>query len=152
MDLQSEPLRSGALLAYAVALLALYLRFVAITLVQGRARLKGHVFRYPEDAAHWGGEAPLREPETVERAQAALRNDGESQPFFLVAGLVWVLVGVEAFTAAIAFATYVIARSLHARWLIRPRQPARNRAFAASQLVLLGILADVVRRLIVVGW
>jgi uncharacterized MAPEG superfamily protein len=143
--------RSGALLAYAVTLLALYLRFVAITLVQGHARLKGHMFRYAEDAAHWGGEAPAREPETVERAQAALRNDGESQPFFMVGGLVWVLVGVETLTAVILFASYVVARSLHARWLIRPRQPARNRAFAASQLILLGILVDVIRRLIEMG-
>jgi hypothetical protein len=45
----------------------------------------------------------------------------------------------------------VIGEPLRRERAFRPRQPARNRAFAASHLVLLGILADVVRRLIVVG-
>ncbi|MCB9600902.1 MAG: MAPEG family protein [Sandaracinus sp.] len=137
-----------ALLAYALTLLALYLRFVGLTLVQGRARLTGHVFRHPEDAAHWGGEARARELEVVERAQAALRNDGESQPFFLLAALVWVLVGVEGAIAAGAFGLYVVARTLHAWWMLRPRQPARNRAFGISQVVILGVVIDVVRRAI----
>lgn len=103
--------------------------------------MRSHTFRWSEDAAHWGGAADL-EDSLVERAQAALRNDGESQPLFLAASALWLWSGAELWLSLSLFAVYLVARCLHSACLIWPRQPLRNRLFGLSQLCLLLVLAD----------
>jgi len=74
-----------ALAVYVAAVLVLFVKAIVAMTIQGRERLRGGTFRYPEDATHWKGEvAP--DSDRCERAQRLLRNDGESQPYFLVLG------------------------------------------------------------------
>lgn len=144
MDLSIDPLARNA---YVIALAALFVRYVVIISLQGARRFRTRTFRWAEDGAAFGGAAASGpEDPIVERAQHALRNDGESQPFFYVAGFVWIGLGAPGVVACVVFAVYVAARALHAALLIRPRQPLRNRVFAVGQLALLGVVVDSVRR------
>jgi uncharacterized MAPEG superfamily protein len=132
---------------YAFLLLGLTLKLAFLIGLQGVRRMRSHTFRWPEDAAHWQG-AVAAEDSLVERAQAALRNDGESQPLFLAASALWLWTGADLRFALPLFGVYLLARALHGAWLLWPRQPQRNRAFGVSVLCLLLVLADSVRLLV----
>lgn len=138
-----QPLSASA---YALLLLGLTLKYALVMALQGARRVRLRSFRWPEDAVHWGGKAD-GDDTLVERAQAALRNDGESQPLFLAAAALWLWSGASDVAALIVFSCYVAARGLHSALLIWPRQPLRNRVFGLSQLCLLGILVDTCRLL-----
>src|SRR5690349_11014116 len=132
-----------SLAAYVASATALFVKYIVVTTVQAKGRLGGRVFRWPEDAAAWGGVlAGGREEESIERAQAVLRNDGETQPFYLAFAAAWVALGAEGALVAVASTAYVTARIAHTSFFLRPRQPLRNRAFVVGQLVLLGIVVD----------
>lgn len=142
-------MQSNSILAWAVSASALLLKYAVITSVQGARRFANRRFRWAEDAAHWNGTtASGAEDETVERCQAVLRNDAETQPFFLAFSAAWVALGAEARFAWPALGSYALLRCGHALLLVVPRQPWRNRAFVLGQIVLLGVVADVVRRAI----
>jgi uncharacterized MAPEG superfamily protein len=130
--------------AYAVLVVGLYLKYIVMIGVQGIARRRSGVFRWPEDATAWRGQV-LPEAERVERAQAALRNAAESEPLFLAASAAWIALGAAPLAALSVCVTYVLARWLHAFWLLVPRQPQRTRVFGLSQLCLLGVMVDLVR-------
>lgn len=83
---------------------------------------------------------------TVERAQAVLRNDSETQPLFLAISAAWIALGAPGALATVALPGYALARCAHAWFFLRPRQPARNRAFIVAQLVLFAITVDALRR------
>ena len=134
-------MHNQAATCFLLLLLGLTLKLAFLISFQGLRRMRGKHFRWPEDAAQWGGGAGP-EDALVERAQAALRNDGESQPLFLVASAFWLWSGADARLALAVFSVYLLARSLHSVWLIWPRQPLRNRLFGLSQLCLLVVLAD----------
>ena len=136
-----------ALLAYVGSLVILFCKGFVVTLVQGKVRFASRTFRWPEDAGEWRGSAAEGpEHETIERAQAALRNDGETQPFFYVFGGLWVVLGVPGGVALGVLVAYALARCAHSFFLLRPKQPLRNRAFAVGQLLLMAIIVDVTRR------
>jgi uncharacterized MAPEG superfamily protein len=134
---------SGAL-AYAVLVLGLYLKYFVVIAIQGLERRRSAVFRWPEDAATWRGQV-LPEGPRVERAQAALRNAGESEPLFLAASGAWIALGAAPGTATLVCVGYALLRWAHALWLLVPRQPQRTHVFALSQLCLLGVVIDLVR-------
>jgi uncharacterized MAPEG superfamily protein len=134
-----------ALRLFLLALILLLIKFVALTLVQAKVRFATRTFRWPEDALAWHGSAASgREPELSERAQAALRNDGESQPLFMAIATTWLLLG-GAGVLAWALPAYALLRALHALLLLRAVQPARNRVFGSALLLLLALAADAVR-------
>ena len=124
-------------------------KFLVLIGLQGFWRLRTRSFRWAEDAAHWGGRAcpGMAESGPVERAQAALRNDAESQGLFALALWAWIALGAPAAWAYAVVAVYAAARSLHSYWLVTARQPRRNRAFGASVLCLLVVVVDCLRRL-----
>jgi uncharacterized MAPEG superfamily protein len=130
---------SPALSAYVLAVVVLFVKFVATTLVQAHVRLSTKAFQYPEDAAHWGGVHVGEEADRVVRAQRLLRNDAEGQPLFLALGGCYVALGASPEVAPLYFGAYVSCRLVHAYYFLRPRQPHRNRAFGAGMLVLLAI-------------
>lgn len=138
-----------ALLAWVALGTGLFLKYVVLTSIQGKRRFALRTFRWPEDAAAWNGTVMSgQEDATIERCQAVLRNDAETQPLLLAFSAAWVFLGVPAIVAGASFGTYFLARCVHAYFLVHPRQPLRNRAFVVSQLVFLGIVIDVIRRAI----
>jgi uncharacterized MAPEG superfamily protein len=135
-------------LPFVILLCGLIAKFVALTLIQAVRRTKTHTFRWPEDAAHWGGMVVNDEDARCLRAQAALRNDGESQYYFLAAVAVWIVLGAQQGFALILCSSYVVLRALHSALLLWPRQPLRNRIFGLSLACLLVVLGDCVRLLL----
>jgi len=121
--------------AYVGAVFVLFIKLVIVVATQGVTRMRTRTFAYPEDAAHWSGEAVERESDLVVRAQRVLRNDGESQPFFLVFGGLYLVLGATPWAAWIYFPAYALARVAHTWFFLRPRQPHRNRAFAVGLIV-----------------
>jgi uncharacterized MAPEG superfamily protein len=142
-------MKPAAALPFVILLLGMTTKFVALTLIQALRRTKTRTFRWPEDAAHWRGVVVSsdEDPQCL-RAQAALRNDGESQPYFLLAAAAWIWLGADETVALILCSTYVALRALHSAFLLWPRQPLRNRIFGLSVVCLFVVLGDCVRLLL----
>jgi len=138
-------MKPAAALPFLIVLCGIIVKFIALTLVQAVRRTKTRTFRSPEDAAHWGGVVATEEDPRAMRAQAALRNDGESQSYFLAATALWLLLGAQQTFALIVCSSYVVLRALHSAFLLWPRQPLRNRIFGLSLLCLLVVLGDCLR-------
>ena len=60
---------------YALTAIVLAIKMASIAIVQGRARTGAGAFLNPEDAATFGGTTVRDEPEMVQRASRAWRND-----------------------------------------------------------------------------
>lgn len=121
---------------YALTVVALFLKMIAVAVVQGYYRVSRGVFAKPEDADTWGdGTVADADLPIVDRGQRTLRNDVENIPIFLFLG--WVYVALEAWPtgAWIYFGAFVLSRFVHTYAYLRPTQPLRNRAY------LLGVLA-----------
>jgi hypothetical protein len=65
-----------------------------------------------------------------------LRNDSEGQGYFLVLGLLYLLLDGWPLGALLYFPAYALSRLLHAYYLFVPRQPQRTRAFGVGVLVV----------------
>lgn len=135
---------------YALLASGLFLKTFLMTGLQGRIRLGSKRFRWPEDAAAWGGVVGDDPDERVERAQAALRNDGENHPTMLAASAAWLALGAPVGIAGAAFGIYVVSRILHGLLLVHPIQPLRNRVYVLGLAILLAIVVDAVRRSIAI--
>lgn len=131
-----------SLSVYALSVLVLFFKFVVTISVQARERLRTRAFRYPEDAAHWHG-VVAPDSELCQRAAQVLRNDGESQVYYLVFGAVLVAFDPDSLAAMFYCATYTLARLAHTFWFLFPRQPHRNRAFSVGVIALVGLAAHV---------
>lgn len=129
-------MHSESLAAYAVSATVLFLKFVVTASLQGVTRIRTRTFQYPEDAAFWRGEERKEEHEMVVRAQRLLRNDAEGQPYFFAVGAAFVALGASPIASSIYFGVYTLSRVVHAWFLLRPRQPHRNRAFGVGLTAL----------------
>jgi MAPEG family len=123
------------LAVYELSVVVLFFKFFVTISLQARERMRARGFRYPEDATTWHG---VVGPDTdlCQRADRLLRNDAESQPFYLVSGAILVALAPSSRVAPFYFVSYVLCRCAHAYWLLSPRQPHRNRAFALGLLVV----------------
>lgn len=144
---QSGNMHATSILAYAVAAALLFVKLVVVISVQGLTRMRTRTFQYPEDAGYWGGRDGSEDPVVV-RAQRVLRNDSEGQPLFLALGAAYVLAGATPLAAPVYFGVYVASRLLHAWFLLRPRQPHRNRAFGVGIVTLSALAIHTVVRCI----
>lgn len=131
-----------ATLVYVASLAVLFGKFAVAISLQASQRLSSGGFRYPEDAAHWNGEVSP-DSELCDRAQRLLRNDTESQPYYIVFGAAYLMLGAWPPGAPFYFAGYTLARCAHALFLIRGLQPHRFRAFSASLAIVLLLIAHV---------
>lgn len=134
------------LIMWALCVAALFLKIFGTSLFQGSQRIRHNAFAKPEDAKFFGKGAPARENEleSVQRAQGALRNDGENIPIFLA--LSWAYVSLECWPVATPFyfGAFVLARVAHTVLMIAPRQPWRNFAYVTGLLVMLALTGHIV--------
>lgn len=135
-------MESIALLVYIASLVVLFLKYFATALVQAQERFRSASFRYAEDAAEWKG-CVAPDTERCARAQRVLLNDSESQPFFMAFGAAYVALGAWPTGAPYYFGAYALSRVAHAAFLIRGRQPHRNRAFSFGLAILIAMAAHV---------
>ena len=113
---------------YSLSVVALFLKAFLTIAVQARERLRARVFRYAEDAGQWRGTVG-QDSDLCQRAERLLRNDAETELYYLALGGLLVVVEPNSRIAPFYFVIYVASRAYHAYWMFLPRQPHRNRAF-----------------------
>jgi hypothetical protein len=132
---------------YLGSVIVLFLKYLAAIVLQARERFAQRHFRYPEDAAHWHGKV-ADDTELCQRAQNLLRNDTESLPFYLLFGAAYVWLALWPPGALLYFTLYPLSRVLHAYYLLRARQPHRNRTFALGLIVITLLAAHLTHALL----
>jgi uncharacterized MAPEG superfamily protein len=125
---------------YALTAIVLALKMSAIAVVQGRARTAAGAFLNPEDAAAFGGKAVAEEPEMVQRANRAWRNDLENIPIFLILAWIYVTAGLSVTAFVIYCVVFMAARIVHTICYINSIQPWRTAAFTAGALTMLALI------------
>ncbi|PRP96244.1 MAPEG family protein [Enhygromyxa salina] len=130
--------------AFALTIVALFLKMFATAFVQGVARMKSKTFAYPEDAAAFGGTAGAADHPLAERGQRALRNDLENIPMFSFLALAYVQLGCWETGVHVYFPIFVLARIGHTLTFLRPTQPLRNRFYLVGVLVCLVLSGHIV--------
>jgi len=125
---------------YAITSIVLALKMSAIAFVQGRARTSEGAFLNPEDAATFGGKIVPEEPEIVQRAARAWRNDLENIPIFLILAWIYVAAGLSAVAFVIYCIVFMVARIVHTICYINSIQPWRTVAFTIGAITMLALI------------
>ena len=130
---------------WAVTAVVLFLKSQSLAILQGQVRIKNKAYAKPEDAKVYGkgAEALSEDLPVVQRAQGAIRNDGENIPYFLAIGLAHVQ--LECWEAGVPwlFGTYVVARCAHSLFMVSPRQPHRTLVYMVGVIVTFVLAAQV---------
>jgi uncharacterized MAPEG superfamily protein len=125
---------------YALTTIVLAVKMTLIGVVQGRARTSAGVFLNPEDAKMFGGKEVPEEPEMVQRASRAWRNDLENIPIFLILAWIYVAAGLSAGAFVIYCLVFMAARIIHTICYINSLQPWRTAAFTVGAAVMLVLM------------
>ncbi|HYE38375.1 MAG TPA: MAPEG family protein [Ramlibacter sp.] len=121
--------------AFVAALLALFAKTSATSLLQVASRLRARTFLLPEDARMLGVNPVAEEADLVRRFAGVWRNDVENLPLFLALALTYVLAGAPLFGASVLFGAYVTLRYLHTGAYLAGLQPGRALCYLASLAV-----------------
>lgn len=124
-----------ALPAFALALVALFLKTTLISAMQVTGRFRTRSFTNPEDAALLGLRPRQEEAPFVQRCASVWRNDVENLPLFLALALSYVLLGAPAEEARKLFALYVGLRYAHTAVYLYGLQPWRALLYLAGMAV-----------------
>src|SRR5579875_4049430 len=125
---------------YAITTIVLALKMSAIAFVQGRARTSAGVFINPEDAAAFGGKAAAEEPEIVQRAARAWRNDLENIPIFLILAWIYVAAGLSLTAFIVYCIIFMVCRIGHTICYLNSIQPWRTIFFTVGALTMLALI------------
>ena len=136
--------------AYAAAAAVMILKGVAmswLTVVRMVGEKGG--FRSPEDLRRTPlnrdpDPAQLAPNERVERVRRIQMNDLENLPYFLVAGLLYVLIGPPATLAIVLFVAYAVTRLLHfAAYLTAQTHDLRATLWTPGSLIIVFMAGSV---------
>lgn len=127
----------------------LVLKMGAVAFATANARRKAKVVVNPEDTkVNPGSRAASEEGPDVLRAKRVHQNDVENIPGFLVLALLFTLAGASATAGWAYFGAYFAARALHTYFYLNAMQPWRTVAFFVGQLVQLGIIVQLLLRVL----
>jgi glutathione S-transferase len=127
----------------------LALKMAAVAFVTAKVRFDSKVVLNPEDApVNPGSQAQAEEAVATLRAKRAHLNDVENIPVFMVLALLFTLTGCSALAGWVYFGVYFVARTLHTIFYLKAIQPWRTAAFALGQLTQLGIMVQLVMRVL----
>jgi uncharacterized MAPEG superfamily protein len=127
----------------------LAIKMAAVAFVTAKARFDSKVVLNPEDApVNPGAQTRSEEAESTLRVKRAHLNDVENIPVFMFLALLFTLTGASAMAGWIYFGVYFVARTLHTIFYLRAVQPWRTAAFAIGQLTLLGIMVQLMMRVL----
>lgn len=128
---------SSTLSVYALCVLVLCLKMLAISCYQGFHRLRDLAFSNPEDAGFFQRTANAEELPAVRRAARAWSNDLENIPLFFVLGGLCVALHTPWLPTVTGFCLFTLARVLHTLMYLSAKQPWRTLAYALGLLSLL---------------
>jgi len=135
--------------ALVISSVLLVLKMGAVAFATANARRRSTVVVNPEDVpVNPGSHVEAEEAPATLRAKRAHLNDVENIPTFLVLAILFTLSGASAVAAWAYFGTYFVARTLHTVCYFRGIQPWRTIAFAAGQLCQLGMMVQLVLRVL----
>ena len=138
-----QMMNDPAFRAYSIACSILVFKMFAAALMTAATRSRLKQFLNPEDARVLGGADVAQEHPEVLRMLRMHRNDLENiLPFFTV-GLIFVLMGVSAFSAQVYFYTFTGARIVHTIAYVARLQPWRTMAFVLGMLCMVGMLVQI---------
>ena len=139
----------GLLQMYALTAIVLTLKMSAISIMQGRARAAARKSVNPEDAKMFGGEVSPVEPEPVQRANRAWRNDLENIPIFLILAGIYVAAGLSATAFVIYCVLFMIVRIAHTICYLNAIQPWRTIMFTVGALTMLVMMIQLLVRVVI---
>ncbi|NMX66941.1 MAPEG family protein [Pseudomonas sp. WS 5059] len=124
---------------FALCVLVLFIKMLAISCYQGFFRLRHRAFSNPEDAGFFQRPAIAQELAPVSRAAKAWANDLENIPLFFVLGGLCLALDTNAAATAWLFGLFTVARVLHTLLYLGRRQPWRTLAYGVGLACLLGL-------------
>ncbi|NMZ41481.1 MAPEG family protein [Pseudomonas proteolytica] len=124
---------------FALCVLVLFIKMLAISCYQGFFRLRHRAFTNPEDAGFFQRQAHGQELLPVSRAAKAWANDLENIPLFFVLGGLCLALDAPAVATAWLFGLFTVARVVHTLMYLGGRQPWRTLAYGAGLACLLGL-------------
>jgi uncharacterized membrane protein YecN with MAPEG domain len=131
---------------YGITVVILFLKMLAIVLLQVNSRQKSNNFSSPEDAATFGkgGTGVIQESQLLQRATKILNNDGENIPIFLFLATAYVNLGCWQQGTLIYFTLFVLSRLTHSIAFLRAMQPLRTRAYQLGLLVMIVLSGHII--------
>ncbi|MGB4487900.1 MAG: MAPEG family protein [Pseudomonas veronii] len=133
---------------YALCVLMLCLKMLAISCYQGFFRLRARAFTNPEDAAFFNRAPQPDELPQVGRAARAWANDLENIPLFFVLGGLCVVAGTASVATGVLFGVFTLARVAHTLMYLMECQPWRTLAYGVGVACLIGLGAMLVLNMI----
>ncbi|MFV3405840.1 MAPEG family protein [Pseudomonas sp. NY15463] len=134
---------SSALSVYAICVVLLFFKMLALSCYQGYFRLRYLAFTHAEDAAVFKRPVqPAERPEVV-RAMHAWRNDLENIPMFVALGGLAIALEASAVSTAWLCAVFTAARVLHTMLYLACAQPWRTISYGVAVLCLIGLAVEV---------
>lgn len=124
---------------FALCVLVLFIKMLAISCYQGFFRLRHLAFSNPEDAGFFQRPVIAQELAPVSRAAKAWVNDLENIPLFFVLGGLCLALDTNAAATAWLFGLFTVARVLHTLLYLGRRQPWRTLAYGVGLACLLGL-------------
>lgn len=119
---------------YGLAVTALLIKGLCLSVAQAWLRVRHRVLVTPEDARLLGVPAQSSELPSVTRLSAAWRNEVENAPLFLGAAAAYAALGGPVEFSSIYFSVFVMCRYLHTFAYARALQPLRFYCWAGGQL------------------
>ncbi|WP_330213704.1 MAPEG family protein [Pseudomonas sp. Z18(2022)] len=124
---------------YALCVLVLFIKMLAISCYQGYFRLRHLAFINSEDAGFFKRAANSQELPQVSRGARAWANDLENIPLFFVLGGLCVALDAPSVMTAWLCCTFTVARVVHTLMHLRSRQPWRTVAYGVGLICLFGL-------------
>jgi glutathione S-transferase len=139
---------SSVLSTYALCVVVLFFKMLAISCYQGFYRISRLTFKNPEDARLVGRTSSAEELPQVIRGQQAWLNDLENIPLFFALGALSLMLDTPAELTAWLFCLFTAARVLHTLTYLAHWQPWRTIAYAVGVGCLVGLAGMIVSILI----
>ncbi|MFK8328694.1 MAPEG family protein [Pseudomonas sp. BJa5] len=130
---------SSVMSAYALCVVALFLKMLAISCYQGYYRLRFTAFINPEDAAVFKRSVHAAERPEVVRAMQAWRNDLENIPMFIALGGLAIALDAPAGMTLWLSGLFTAARFLHTATYLASLQPWRTVSYLVGIFCLIGL-------------
>lgn len=130
---------SSSLSVYALCVVVLFAKMLAVSCYQGYFRLRLKAFVNPEDAAVFQRPARATEHPKVVRASRVWANDLENIPVFFALGGLAIALDTSAALCTSLFVLFTLARILHTLAYLARWQPWRTLFYSVATACLLGL-------------
>lgn len=134
----------SSLAVYALCVVVLFVKMLAVSCYQGYFRLRFKAFVNPEDAAVFYRPAQATEHPEVTRAARVWANDLENIPVFFVLGGLAVVLDTPVVACTVLCVLFTLGRIFHTLAYLARWQPWRTVCYGVGVICLMGLGGQVV--------